>query len=93
MAFAYDIEQSAEQDARDLAAKSNTIIDYCDSIIYVCDQIDENWKGEDGTFFVQKLRARCKAIQKFASDGILPLGQGIVEYLEAMKEITSKSSK
>lgn len=93
MAFAYDIDQSADQDARDLASKSNTLIDYCNSIIYVCDQIDENWKGEDGTFFVQKLRARCKAIQNFAQNGIQPLGQGIQEYIEAMKEITSRSSK
>ena len=93
--FAYDIKDasSASNEAMKLRKNSQTLVDYCDSIKYVCDQISAAWEGEDGIWFVEKLKMRSDAIKSFANDGFYPLAEAIEEYCEAMLEITSQKAK
>ena len=93
--FAYDIKdaKSAGDEARKIRKDTETLLDYCNSIIYICDQISNAWDGEDGTSFVEKLKTKAEAIGSFAKDGFYPMAEAIEEYCEAMIEITSKKAK
>ena len=93
--FAYDINdpRQVSNDAMKLRKDSQTISDYCASIIYVCNQIADNWQGEDGTYFVTRLKERADAIKSFSIDGIHLMAEALELYGDSMVEITSKRAK